>query len=36
LRTNGGSTEAEVTLDSIDGSAQGGIVFFIDLRKCGT
>lgn len=36
LRTNGGSTEAEVTLDSIDGSAQGGVVLFIDLRKCGT
>jgi len=36
LRPNGGSPEAEVTLDSIDGAAQGGVVFFIDLKKCGT
>ena len=34
LRPNGGSREALVTLDSIDGSAPGGVVFHIDLKKC--
>ena len=34
LRPNGGSREAVVTLDSIDGSASGGIIFYIDVKKC--
>lgn len=34
LRPNGGSREAVVTLDSIDGSAPGGVIFHIDLKKC--
>lgn len=34
LRPNGGSREATVTLDSIDGSAAGGVVFHIDLKRC--
>ena len=36
LRPNGGSPEAVVTLDSIDGAARGGVTFYIDLRKCRT
>ncbi len=36
LRPNGGSPEAVVTLDSIDGAARGGVTFYIDLRKCQT
>ncbi len=34
LRANGGSQEAIVTLDSIDGSAAGGVSFYVDLKKC--
>ena len=34
LRPNGGSPESVVTLDSIDGSASGGVVFYVDLKKC--
>lgn len=34
LRPNGGSQEAVVTLDSIDGSALGGVIFYVDLKKC--
>lgn len=34
LRSNGGSPEAVVTLDSIDGSASGGVIFYVDLKKC--
>lgn len=34
LRPNGGSREAVVTLDSIDGAASGGVTFHIDLKRC--
>lgn len=34
LRPNGGSPEAMVTLDSIDGTARRGVVFSVDLKKC--
>ena len=34
LRPNGGSPEAMVTLDSIDGTARRGVVFHVDLKKC--
>ena len=34
LRSNGGSQEALVTLDSVDGAARGGVVFRVDLKKC--
>lgn len=34
LRRNGGSQDALVTLDSVDGAARGGVVFLVDLKKC--
>lgn len=34
LRPNGGSQEALVTLDSLDGTARRGVVFHVDLKKC--
>lgn len=34
LRPNGGSQEAVVTLDSLDGTARRGVVFHVDLKKC--
>ena len=34
LRPNGGSEDALMTLDSVDGAARGGVVFLVDLKKC--
>ena len=34
LRPNGGSQEALVTLDSLDGTSRRGVVFHVDLKKC--
>ena len=34
LRSNLGSPEAFVTLDTLDGAARRGVVFHVDLKKC--
>ena len=31
---SGGSPDGMITLDSIDGASRGGVVFYIDLKKC--
>ncbi len=36
LLANRGSREALVTLDSLDGTARRGVVFYVDLKKCRT
>ena len=36
LLPNGGSQDALVTLDSLDGTARRGVVFYVDLKKCRT
>ena len=35
LMSKKGSTTGQMVLDSVDGSPAGGLVFGLDLRKCG-